>query len=102
MIGSELQHAEVRVFRRVDSRLTPRIRSALDELLNVREGRRHATLHWLHEYPPKPTPGEMLEYLERLEVVRALGVGESALDVCRCNLEMSGSPQVRNVRLLSG
>lgn len=56
--------------------LTNRHRSALDELLTVREGSKGSGLIWLRQPPGSPKPRHILTHLERLRILRELGIPE--------------------------
>lgn len=75
LASSVAMQADEQTLARIDGRLSPDLRGAIDKLLDVAEGSRHSTLFRLKEYPPSPTPEVILAYLERAEMLRDLGVG---------------------------
>jgi hypothetical protein len=54
--------------------LTPADQEQLDALLNLREGSTVSTLVWLRQSPGAPNAKHVLEHLERLRAIEALGV----------------------------
>src|SRR5262249_24314736 len=54
-------------------RLSPEFCAAIDRLLVVADGERHPTLFQLKQYPPNPRPDDILVYLERFDLLHAIG-----------------------------
>jgi TnpA family transposase len=63
-----------RIYAALNERLSPQHRSALDGLLKLRPGGKITMLAWLRQSPGAPNPKHMLEHLERLATLRALGL----------------------------
>jgi hypothetical protein len=57
------------------------LQHAIDDLLQVPSGERHAVLLQLKEYPPEARPSVLLRDIERSHVLQQLGV--DAIDVSR-------------------
>ncbi|HXZ46156.1 MAG TPA: Tn3 family transposase [Pseudolabrys sp.] len=63
-----------RIYSALNEQLSPRHRIALDGLLKLRPGGKITMLAWLRQSPAAPNPKHMLEHLERLAALRALGL----------------------------
>lgn len=63
-----------RVYEALTAPLTPGQLASLDRLLQPREGARGSTLAWLRQPPGAPNARHILAHLDRLQVVRDLGL----------------------------
>jgi TnpA family transposase len=75
LVSSVAVQADEETLARIDARLSPAQRTAIDAVLEVPEGSRQSMLMRFKEYPPSPTPEVMVSYLKRAEHLRELGVG---------------------------
>ena len=82
-------HALIRGTRRVYEALTAPLtacqRDALDELLQPRERTRGSLLAWLRQPAGQPSARHILEHLERLQAIRALGLPDRLEQVIHSN-----------------
>jgi TnpA family transposase len=75
---AELRHqARREVYRRLTNGLPADQRSRLDALTEPREDTSQVWLTWLRQMPQAATPSAMLGLIERLDHVRAIGIGPS-------------------------
>ena len=81
LVGSVRERATRRLWSRLAHAASPQLVGALETLLVVPEGKRRSELDRLRRPPFSPTIGGLVQALERLVEVRALGVGE--LDLSR-------------------
>lgn len=75
-----------RLWQRFLARLPSEFRDAIDRLLAVAEGERQSMLFQFKQYPPEATPAVMLEYLDRFDLLRSMGVDR--IDVSDLNTEI--------------
>jgi len=75
LVNSVAMQADEETLARIEARLSPALRTAIDGVLEVPEGDRHSMLFRFKEYPPSPTSDVMISYLKRAEHLRELGVG---------------------------
>jgi TnpA family transposase len=74
LAGSVRARARRQLWRRLAEGLTDQQRQALDQLLEVRAGGGQSTLAWLRQTAYAATPGNFPKLIERLSLVRALGI----------------------------
>lgn len=74
LAGSVRARARRQLWRRLTEGLTDPQRHALDHLLEVRAGGGQSTLAWLRQTAYAATPGNFPKLIERLSLVRALGI----------------------------
>jgi len=74
LAGSVRARAQRQLWRRLADGLTDQQRQALDQLLEVRVGGGQSTLAWLRQTAYAATTGNFPKLIERLTLVRALGV----------------------------
>ena len=72
--GSVRARAQRQLWHRLTDGLTDQQCQALDQLLEVRAGGGHSTLAWLRQTAYAATTGNFSKLIERLSVVRALGI----------------------------
>jgi TnpA family transposase len=72
--GSVRARAQRQLWRRLIEGLTDLQRQSLDQLLEIRPGGGQSTLAWLRQTAYASTPGNFPKLIERLTVVRALGI----------------------------
>lgn len=71
-----LTRGTFQIYDALTTSLSDQHRSALDDLLTLREGTRSSRLIWLRQPPGSPRPRRILAHLERLKTVQALGLPE--------------------------
>ena len=74
LAGSVRARARRQLWRRLGDGLTDQQRQSLDQLLEVRAGGGQSTLAWLRQTAYAATPGNFPKLIERLSLVRALGI----------------------------
>ena len=74
LAGSVRARAQRQLWRRLADGLTDQQRQALDQLLEVRVGGGQSTLAWLRQTAYGATTGNFPKLIERLSLVRALGI----------------------------
>ena len=74
LAGSVRARAHRQLWRRLADGLTDQQRQALDQLLEVRVGGGQSTLAWLRQTAYAATTGNFPKLIERLSLVRALGI----------------------------
>ncbi len=74
LAGSVRARARRQLWRRLTEGLTAQQRQSLDQLLEVRAGGGQSTLAWLRQTAYAATPGNFPKLIERLSLVRALGI----------------------------
>ena len=74
LAGSVRARARRQLWRRLADGLTDQQRQSLDQLLEVRAGGGQSTLAWLRQTAYAATPGNFPKLIERLSLVRALGI----------------------------
>ena len=74
LAGSVRARAQRQLWRRLADGLTDQQRQSLDQLLEVRVGGGQSTLAWLRQTAYAATPGNFPKLIERLSLVRALGI----------------------------
>jgi hypothetical protein len=74
LAGSVRARAQRQLWRRLADGLTDQQRQSLDKLLEVRVGGGQSTLAWLRQTAYAATTGNFPKLIERLTLVRALGV----------------------------
>jgi TnpA family transposase len=72
--GSVRARAQRQLWRQLSGGLTESQRQSLDQLLTVRSGGGHSTLAWLRQTAYAATGGNFPRLIERLTLVRALGI----------------------------
>jgi TnpA family transposase len=72
--GSVRARAQRQLWRQLSDGLTEQQRRSLDQLLEVRVGGGHSTLAWLRQTAYAATTGNVPKLIERLTLVRALGI----------------------------
>jgi hypothetical protein len=75
IVASVTSRGRHEVVASVAGRLTPEMRHALDDLIQVPEGDRRSSLFTLKQYPPEANAAAILNHLERWDRLRSLGVG---------------------------
>jgi TnpA family transposase len=76
LVGACAARGEEAAWMRVLERLPPEFCAAADGLLAVPDGDRRSALFDLKQYPPDARPSTIREYVERVELLRSLGVGD--------------------------
>lgn len=66
--------AHEQLFQTLYGRLTPELRSAIDDLLVAQSGNHHSLFNLLKEYPPSATISSIQSYLERYRKLEATGI----------------------------
>src|SRR6202795_4137241 len=74
LAGSVRARAQRQLWRRLADGLTDQQRQALDQLLEVRVGGGQSTLAWLRQTAYAATTGNFPKLIQRLTLVRALGI----------------------------
>jgi len=74
LAGSVRARAQRQLWRRLADGLTEQQRQSLDQLLEVRIGGGQSTLAWLRQTAYAATTGKFQKLIERLSLVRALGI----------------------------
>ena len=74
LAGSVRARAQRQLWRRLADGLTDQQRQSLDQLLEVRAGGGQSTLAWLRQTAYAATTGNFPKLIERLSLVRALGI----------------------------
>ena len=74
LAGSVRARAQRQLWRRLADGLTDQQRQSLDQLLEVRVGGGQSTLAWLRQTAYAATTGNFPKLIERLSLVRALGI----------------------------
>ena len=90
LVGSVRERATRRLWSRLAAAASPEVIAALEALLVVPDGKRRSDLDRLRRPPFSPTIAGLVQALERLGEIRALGVG---------GLELSGVPSRRMAAL---
>ena len=72
--GSVRARAQRQLWRQLTEGLTDQQRQALDRLLEIRAGGGQSTLAWLRQTAYAATSGNFPKLIERLNLVRALGI----------------------------
>jgi TnpA family transposase len=80
IVSSITARAQEDVSTRIAHGLTPELRQALDQLLQVPSGERRSALFQLKEYPPEASSAVLLRYIERYHSLQTLGVSTICLD----------------------
>lgn len=76
LVGSIAANGRQQIFDQITARVNTKTRQAMDQLLKVGEGDARSALAQLKQYPPGATGESILAYIDRYEVVRALGLHE--------------------------
>jgi TnpA family transposase len=79
LVASIAAHAQDTLFEDITAQLPLTLCQTIDRLLTVPEGTHRSPLFSLKAYPPEATPPALLTYLEREQLIRALGVGAITL-----------------------
>lgn len=74
LAGSVRARAQRQLWRRLTDGLTDQQRQSLDQLLEIRAGGGQSTLAWLRQTAYAATTGNFPKLIERLGLVRALGI----------------------------
>jgi TnpA family transposase len=69
-----ITHATRRTHAALTAALTAEHRGRLDALLNLRENNKTSTLAWLRQSPGAPNAKHILEHIDRLRAIEALGL----------------------------
>ena len=80
IVASVDSRTQEEVFARVTGQLTPKMRRAIDVLLQVPEGKRRSPLSWLKDYPPDPTSKSIKAYIERYRLLESVSEIVIAVD----------------------
>jgi hypothetical protein len=85
-ISNAVTRGAGRLWQRFLARLPSEFRDKIDQLLAVADGDRHSALFQFKQYPPEATPAAILEYLDRFDLLRAMGIDR--VDVSDLNTEI--------------
>jgi len=85
-ISNAVARGAGRLWQRFLARLPSAFRDSIDRLLAVADGERHSALFQFKQYPPEATPAAILEYLDRFDLLRAMGIDR--VDVSDLNTEI--------------
>ena len=76
IVASVTSRGRHEVVEGIAGRLTPAMRHAIDDLVQVPDGDRRSSLFQLKQYPPEANAAALLTHLERWDRLRSLGVGQ--------------------------